>query len=212
MEKTVHLEKRRAAMNQETDSTASSAPRKRQSVTKPFLSGWRKELWDWTKALVIAFAVVLLLQAYVFQLSTVRQHSMEPTLHERQWLFVNKISYEFGHPHRGDVVILRDPSSGPDRKDFLVKRVIGVPGDRLEIRNGELYLNGELTVESYTDVKIEDGDFGPTQVSTGHYFVMGDNRHLNASKDSREFKEVPENTIKGRAEMIIWPISRWAKL
>lgn len=199
-------------MDQETLSRVSPAPRQKKKEDKPVLSGWRKEVWDWTKALIVAFIVVYLLKSYVFQLSTVRQHSMEPTLHERQWLFVNKISYEWGHPQRGDVVVLKDPSLGPDRKDYLVKRVIGMPGDRLEIRNGQLYVNGELTIEPYTDAKIEDGDYGPTQVSAGHYFVMGDNRHLRASKDSRDFKEVPENMIKGRAELIIWPISRWAKL
>ncbi|WP_246042179.1 signal peptidase I [Cohnella pontilimi] len=197
-------------MDQETG--VSPAPRQRKKADKPALSGWRKEVWDWTKALIVAFVVVYLLKTYVFQLSTVRQHSMEPTLHEREWLFVNKISYEFSHPGRGDVIVLQDPSMGPDRKDYLVKRVIGVPGDRLEIRNGQLYINGELTIERYTDVKIEDGDYGPVQVSAGHYFVMGDNRHSRASKDSRDFDQVPENKIKGRAELIIWPISRWAKL
>jgi signal peptidase I len=69
-----------------------------------------------------------------------------------------------------------------------------------------------LKVEPYTDVMIEDGDFGPVKVSTSHYFVMGDNRHQYASKDSRKFDQVPEELIKGRADLIIWPISRWAKL
>lgn len=179
---------------------------------KPALSGWRKELWDWTKALVVAVIIVLLLKQYVFQLSTVKKVSMEPTLHENEWLFVNKIALEIGSLERGDVVILKDPSEGTDRKEFLVKRIVGIPGDTLEIRAGELYINGDLKVEPYTDVKIEDGDFGPATVSPGHYFVMGDNRHKSASKDSRAFKEVPENLIQGRADLIVWPISRWTKL
>lgn len=183
-----------------------------QKDRKPALSGWRKELWDWTKALVVAVIIVLLLKQFVFQLSTVKKVSMEPTLHENEWLFVNKIVLEIGNLERGDVVILKDPSEGADRKEFLVKRIVGMPGDTLEIRAGELYINGELKVEPYTDVKIEDGDFVPAKVSAGHYFVMGDNRHLSASKDSRAFKEVPENLIQGRADMIVWPISRWAKL
>ena len=117
-----------------------------------------------------------------------------------------------GDLKRGDVVILKDPSDGEARKEYLVKRIVGMPGDTLEIRKGELYINGELKVESYTDAPIEDGDFGPTTVSPGHFFVLGDNRHLNASKDSREFNEVPADLIKGRADMIVWPISKWAKL
>lgn len=189
-----------------------SVPGRRRADRGPWLTGWKKELWDWSKALIVALIVVLLLRAFVFQLSTVRMHSMEPTLYEGEWLFVNKISYEFGEPKRGDVVILKDPSDGPGKKEYLVKRVVGIPGDKLEIRGGRLYLNGELTVERYTNSKIEDGDYGPTQVREGHYFVMGDNRHLNASKDSRSFNEVPQDMIKGKAEFIIWPIVRWAGL
>jgi signal peptidase I len=197
-----------------SEDTGNPQPSRQRARKEPGsgLAGWRKEVWDWSIALIVAIVVVLLLRAFVFQLSTVRMHSMEPTLYENEWLFVNKISYEFGHPGRGDVVILRDPSDGPDRKEFLVKRIVGLPGDRLEVRAGQLYLNGELTIEPYTDTKIEDGDYGPMQVSTGHYFVMGDNRHQGASKDSRAFKEVPEDMIKGRAEFIIWPIVRWEML
>ncbi|MCD9024529.1 signal peptidase I [Cohnella silvisoli] len=197
-------------MRQQADTIASGS--RRRSVQKQGLSGWRKELWDWSKALIVAFIIVLLLRAFVFQLSTVKSYSMQPTLYEHEWLFINKIALEFGSLSRGDVVILKDPDTGPDRKEFLVKRIIGLPGDKLEIRAGQLYINGELKVESYTDVKIEGQDFGPTTVSSGHYFVMGDNRHQGASKDSRVFKEVPEEMFKGRADFIIWPISRWAKL
>ncbi len=178
----------------------------------PWLTGWRKELWDWAKALIVAAAIVLLLKTFVFQLSTVRKISMEPTLHENEWLFVNKIALRLGSLDRGDVVIFKDPSGDGEGKEFLVKRIIGVPGDKLEIRDGELYLNGELKVEPYTDSKIEDGDFGPTTVSPGHYFVLGDNRHRSASKDSRAFKEVSEELVQGRADLIVWPISRIKKL
>ncbi|MBN2982056.1 signal peptidase I [Cohnella algarum] len=184
----------------------------RTRASRPERPAWAKELRDWAKALLVALVVVVLLRAYVFQLSTVKSISMEPTLHEKQWLFVNKLSYRFGSPDRGDVVILKDPSDGPDRKSLLVKRVIGIPGDKLEIRGGHLYVNGELRIEPYTDSPIEDGDFGPVTVSEGHYFVMGDNRHLGSSKDSRTFDEVPESFVKGRAEAILWPITRWSGL
>ncbi|MFC5530364.1 signal peptidase I [Cohnella yongneupensis] len=185
---------------------------KTRTEKSPYLTGWKKELWDWSKALIVAFVIVLLLKAYVFQLSTVKHQSMQPTLYENEWLFINKIAYEFGDPKRGDVVILKDPSEDDTRKEHLVKRIIGMPGDTLEIRNGQLYINGELKVESYTDVKIEDGDYGPVTVTPDHYFVMGDNRHLNGSKDSRTFNEVPISMIEGRGDFILWPISKWAKL
>lgn len=199
-------------MRQQEKPVVTGSRRRLAVQDKPGLSGWRKELWDWTKALLVAVIIVLLLRAFVFQLSTVKKVSMEPTLHENEWLFVNKIALKLGSLDRGDVVILKDPSEGQGKKDFLVKRIVALPGDTLEIRNGELYINGELKVEPYTDVKIEDGDYGPTTVSAGHYFVLGDNRHKSASKDSRAFKEVPEDLIEGRADLIVWPISRWTKL
>jgi len=185
---------------------------KKEKAYRPGLSGWRKELWDWTKALIVAAVIVLLLRAYVFQLSTVKKVSMQPTLHENEWLFVNKIALKLGSLDRGDVVILQDPSGAGEKKEFLVKRIVALPGDTLEIRDGELYVNGDLKVEPYTDSKIEDGDFGPTTVGEGHYFVLGDNRHMNASKDSRAFKEVPEELIQGRADFVVWPISKLKKL
>jgi signal peptidase I len=197
-------------MRRQTEATESG--NRKRSAQKMGLSGWRKELWDWSKALIVAFLLVLLLRAIVFQLSTVKSYSMEPTLREHEWLFINKIVLNIGKLDRGDVVILKDPSEGPDRKQFLVKRIVGIPGDTLEIRDGQLYINGALKVEPYTDVLIEDDDLAALTVAAGHYFVMGDNRHKSASKDSRKFKQVPEELIKGRADLIIWPISRWDKL
>jgi signal peptidase I len=197
-------------MRRQTEATESGS--RKRSAQKMGLSGWRKELWDWSKALIVAFLLVLLLRAFVFQLSTVKSYSMEPTLREHEWLFINKIVLNIGKLDRGDVVILKDPSEGPDRKQFLVKRIVGIPGDTLEIRDGQLYINGALKVEPYTDVLIEDDDLAALTVAAGHYFVMGDNRHKSASKDSRKFKQVPEELIKGRADLIIWPISRWDKL
>jgi signal peptidase I len=173
---------------------------------------WRKELWGWIRTLAIAFGIVLLLRTYVFQISTVRSISMQPTLYEREWLFINKVVYVFGHPKRGDVIILQDPEKEAGNPHYLVKRVIGEPGDTVEIRNGFVYVNGERLVEPYTDTVIEDGDMSPVRVSAGHYFVMGDNRRFAASRDSRSFREVPEERIVGRAEFILWPVTSWKRL
>lgn len=172
---------------------------------------WVEELLDWTKTLGIAVVIVLLANTFLFNLSKVEGSSMEPTLEEGEWLFINKIGYRFGSPERGDVVILKDPSQGVDKKEFLVKRVIGIPGDRIEVREGLLYLNGELFVEKYTDVDMSDS-FGPYVVPEEHFFVLGDNRRPNASKDSRAFQAVPKALIKGEAELVLWPVTRWTSL
>ncbi|MFD0711905.1 signal peptidase I [Paenibacillus sp. GCM10027626] len=181
-----------------------------QAAAKADKSGakWRKELWDWTRTLAIALVVVMLLHYFVFNLSTVEGQSMEPTLTEKEWLFVNKISYFIGKPALGDIVILEDPSDRPEKKEFLVKRIVGVQGDAIEVREGQLYRNGELIVERYTDSEIEDIDFGPVVVEPDKYFVMGDNRHARASLDSRSFGTVSRDHIKGRADFVLWPIAK----
>ncbi|WP_219835296.1 signal peptidase I [Paenibacillus sp. R14(2021)] len=178
---------------------------------KPFPE-WAAELRDWGVTLLVAVVVVLCMHYFVFNLSTVEGQSMEPSLYEKEWLFVNKISYLTGSPSAGDVVILKDPAETAQRKEYLVKRIIGVPGDKIEVRDGQLYRNGKLVVEPYTDVQIEDLDYGPETIAAGHYFVMGDNRHAKASRDSRSFHAVPRSYILGRADLIIWPITKWGRL
>lgn len=170
--------------------------------------GWQKELWEWVKSIGTALVIVLILNQFIFNLSTVEGHSMQPTLEDNEWLFINRAVYLFGEPKRGDIVILRDPHRNLGWNQYLVKRVIGVPGDAVEIRGGELYVNDQPLDEPYIDVQIEDGDMPLITLGDGEYFVMGDNRHWRSSLDSREFGPVPETLIKGRAEFVIWPLSR----
>jgi signal peptidase I len=171
---------------------------------------WRSNLVDWIKALIIAMVIVVLLQTYVFNLSKVKGESMQPTLHEQDRLFVDKIVYAFAKPKRGEVVILRDPS--PDvGKQYLVKRVVAIPGDELQISNHQLIVNGVVQSESYTNTGIEDNKPFHLTLQADEYFVMGDNRHHEKSKDSRRFGPVHSSDIIGRADMIVWPLSnfRW---
>ncbi|REE90533.1 signal peptidase I [Paenibacillus taihuensis] len=170
-------------------------------------SPWAAELRSWLLTLAIAVLIVFGMHLFVFNLSTVKGQSMEPTLYESEWLFVNKLALLIGPPKIGDVVILKDPAEAEGRKEYLVKRIVGLPGDTIEIRQGQLYRNGKLVVEPYTDTEIEDLDYGPDTISADHYFVMGDNRHAKASRDSRSFHAVPRSSILGRADFIIWPIA-----
>lgn len=184
----------------------------RSSEPKP---GWLRELFEWLKTAAIAFAIVLALHLFVFNLSTVEGHSMEPTLAEKEWLFVNKMIYMIRSPKVGEIVILEDPvdvNMGIDKPELLVKRVVGLPGDQIEIYNKKLYRNGKLVNEPYVDTEIEGYDYGPHIVEQGRYFVLGDNRHAQASKDSRAFGSVPESYIKGKAEFIVWPLKQMTTL
>lgn len=175
-------------------------------------NSWAAELWDWVKTIAIAFVIMVLLNMFVFNLSMVKGESMQPTLVASERLFINKVVYRFSAPSHGDVIVLKDPSDGPDKKEFLVKRVVGVPGDTIEVKDQKLYVNGAAQQEGYTDVPIEDPGFEPIVLEEGRYFVMGDNRHLGKSKDSRMFGSVKESDIVGRAEFIFWPLSEIKKL
>lgn len=188
-----------AELNAETDAM--------EQANKPRRSA-RAELWEWTKSIIAAFVIVFIIHMFVFNLSTVKGSSMDPTLADGEWLFINKISYWIGGPKRGDIVILKDPDGDLGFRQYLVKRIVGMPGDMVEIMDRKLYINGKALHEPYTDVEIQDGNYGPEKVPPGHYFVMGDNRRQWASTDSRTFHAVPEDLIKGKAQFVIWPLSQ----
>lgn len=167
---------------------------------------WLAELKDWVKTFVIALLIVLIIHQFGFNVSVVNGHSMEPTLQDKERLFVNKAVYLLGEPHRGDVVVLKDPRPAPEVQ-YLVKRVVAVPGDTVEIRQNKLYVNGELYEKPHTaNAPIDEGEFGPLVIPDKHYYVMGDNR--SSSVDSRRFGVVEESAIRGRAEFILWPLDK----
>lgn len=188
---------------------AAGRPRRNPDGNRP---DWLRELLDWFKTLAIAVIIVAAVNLFIFNLSAVDGISMEPTLDSGEWLFVNKIGYRFGKPGRGDIVVLKDPAPDAGGGQYIVKRIIGTAGDTIEIRSGKLYVNGELQIEPYTDVEIAGPAFGPLTVEPGHVFVMGDNRRRGASKDSRSFGTVPASALIGKAEFIVWPVTRWMKL
>lgn len=124
---------------------------------------------------------------------------MEPNFHDGEFLLVNKIVYMLHAPERGDVVVLRYPPV-PSR-DFI-KRVIGLPGDRVEIINGRVHINGEMLSEPYP---LNEGSYtyGPVTVGSDEYFVLGDNR--NNSSDSHSWGMLPAKNIVGKAWFAYWP-------
>ena len=194
--------------NESLEGVTLESPNSPNSMTGEHKPGWKGELWDWIKTLVVVFVIMSLLNIFVFNLSMVKGQSMQPTLVEKERLFINKIIYTFSAPKQGEVVVLHDPSQDDSKKEFLVKRVIGVPGDVVEVKDHQLYLNGQLQQEAYIDVSIQDQDFAEVKLEADQYFVMGDNRHLGESKDSRYFGTVASDLIVGRAEFIFWPFNK----
>ncbi|MDQ0350427.1 signal peptidase I [Alkalibacillus filiformis] len=162
----------------------------------------KREIWEWTKAIVIALVIAFILRTFVFATSVVEGASMDPTLESGERVIFNKAVYIVDEPERGDIVIIQHP-----HKNY-VKRVIGLPNETLEARDNVLYIDGEAVDEGYlTDHELEGtGNIDPIEIPDGQYYVMGDNREI--SKDSRNGLGLIEGEdIIGRSEVIIFPFS-----
>ena len=134
----------------------------------------------------------------------IRSVSMQPNLYEDERVIVDKVSYLFHPPQRGDVVVLDLPAEPED----LIKRVIGLPGETIELNAGVVYIDGQPLKESY--VRPSPGNLPARKLGADEYFVMGDNR--GNSKDSRIFGPIPRESIVGRAWIIYWPPANWGLL
>lgn len=166
---------------------------------------------DWVITIAIALAVVLFINFVIIVNSTVPSGSMEPTIMSHSRMIGFRVAYWFADPERGDVMVFRFPD---DPSQLFVKRVIGLPGETVEIIDGKTYIDGELLEEDYindnyylTDLAYED--YGPYVVPENSYFMMGDNR--GNSRDSRVWDNpfVERNAIIGRAWLCYWPFSRF---
>ena len=167
-----------------------------------------EEIKDLVVSIVIAVVLAMIIRTFVVELYLVDGPSMRPTLQHAQRLVVNKFIYHFRAPEKGEVLIFRYPKD-PSR-DFI-KRVIAVPGDTIEIKDGNVFVNGELQNEDYILSKCR-GDYPKSTIPEGHIFVMGDNR--NNSEDSRfpDVGFVPFDLIKGKAMLVFWPLDAWKTL
>ncbi len=154
-----------------------------------------------------AFAIAMLVQAFLLKPFTVHQESMEPTLLEGDRILLSRLTYHFREPTVGDVVVFDSPLN--DSED-LVKRVVGVAGDRVAVNDGDLYVNGVAILEPYLLSQDFAGTMPEQVVPEGHVFVMGDNRDV--SGDSRSFGPVSMARIIGEALCTYWPIGRWRRL
>jgi signal peptidase I len=155
--------------------------------------------------LLVSFALVFgFVRPFVMEAFWIPSGSMIPTLEIGDRVLVNKFIYRFTEPKRGDIVVF---TSVDDPKEDLIKRVVGVPGDKIAVRGGKLFLNGEPQKEPYTNKKLPDRSFfARTTVPKDHVFVMGDNRGNSA--DSRVFGPLPKKNIEGEAFLRFWPPDR----
>ncbi len=167
-------------------------------------------LVDSVQTFLIAAAVFLVIYAFLFRPFEVKGDSMYPNFHDQEYVITNLIILRFQSPKLGDVIVFKAP---PDPSKDYIKRVIGVPGDTVLLKDGSVYLNGKLLDESAylnSDVKTTGSDFlkdgDSLKVPADEYFVMGDNRPY--SSDSREWGFVKKDEVVGESLFVYWPVTR----
>lgn len=169
-------------------------------------------LIDWIVVIGVALLVAFLVRTFVLAHFVVDGQSMDTTLHDGDRVFVNKLSYRLHDPNRGDVVVLHE-INGTSERD-LIKRVIALEGETIEIRNCVVFIDAVELVEPYLDPEDVTpgncgGDYPPTPVPEDHVFVMGDNRDGSMDSRSGEVGPIAEDDIVGRAFVVFWPTSNW---
>lgn len=172
---------------------------------QPDRSSRKSTLREWLETVVVALLVALVIRGFVVQVYLVEGESMEPTLHTQERLLVNKFLYWFRGPAPGEIVVLRDPTQGRE----LIKRVVAVAGETVEVRSGVVYVDGKPLDEPYKNtLYTQYPDTPAVEVPEGSIYVMGDNR--GRSYDSRMIGPVEIDLVDGKAFFLFWPLDRFA--
>jgi len=168
---------------------------------------------SWVRDLAFSVLIAIVLIVFIYQPVKVEGSSMEPGLSDNERIFINKFTYKLnlGDVRRGDTVVFWYPA---DTSKSYIKRVIGLPGDRIRIVHGQVYVNGSLLAEDYVAEANRDSitwaDGREVRVPDGDYFVLGD--HRNSSSDSRAWGWVPRENIYGKAVFVYWPLAKLGRV
>ncbi len=174
--------------------------------------GWKQEregisLWrEILESVVLAVILAAIIRIWLFEPFYIPSPSMQPTLYPHDRIIVSKAAYRFHPPKRGDIVVFKFPL---DPSRALIKRIVALEGETIEIKNGYVYINGKMLEEPYIIHELTP-NYGPYKVPKGHCFVMGDNR--NNSEDSRMWGPLAKKYIIGKAVLIYWPPERMGLL
>jgi signal peptidase I len=169
----------------------------------------RGQLWENVQVIAIALTLSLLLRIFVAEPRYIPSDSMFPTLEVGDRLVVEKVSYRFADPHRGDIIVFQPPKQlqiqGYEKDQAFIKRIIGEPGQTVAVRDGKVYINNTALAESYI-AEPPNYSLEPVKIPAGSVFVMGDNR--NNSNDSHVWGFLPQDNIIGRAIFRFYPFNR----
>jgi signal peptidase I len=172
------------------------------------LKGIMKSLSEWIIIIAVAFLLSLVIRNYVIDTRIVPSGSMLPTIQLQDRLIVDRVFYKGDSFKRGDIIVFQAPETAMEDKD-LVKRLIGLPGEKVEIKNGKVFIGDKALNEPYVE-SPPDYDYGPITVPPDSYFMLGDNR--SASKDSHVWGFLPSDKILGRVWIRYWPANSFGPL
>ena len=158
------------------------------------------ELIKKEKLFILVIIIIILLKIFIFNFILVKGDSMNPKYKNNDFMFLNKIIYSFKPIRRGEVIVLKY------KNNDLIKRIIGLPNDKIKVENGKLYINNKEYLENYINSYTASYDFDEITLKDNEYFVMGDNRYN--SYDSRNFGTITKNNIIGRVEFKIFPFDK----
>lgn len=208
-----------ALLSADAAKTAKKAKKEKEKKT------FKEELLSWIYTLLAALVIVTLIRTFIFEPIRVDGESMQNTLLDGDIVLVTKPEYWSGDYERGDIIICRYPNRNTENSVSLggsleitftnhtlfVKRLVGLPGDKLEFREGVLYINDQMVDESHIDTQIPSRtNLGPIVLGADEYFVVGDNR--GNSNDSRSVGPISEDMIVGHVSYVIWPLSDFGKV
>jgi signal peptidase I len=175
---------------------------------QPAASNFHRELRVWARDLLLAMCFAVVIIVFLYQPVKVEGTSMAPLISDQERIFINKMAYRFEPIARGDVVVFWYPR---DRTKSFIKRVVGLPGETVDILRGHVFVNGRAVAEPYVPPEyLDNSDFPPTHIPAGEYFVMGD--HRDSSNDSRVFGPVEYSDIYGKAVFAYWPMDHFGTL
>ena len=192
-------------MTQSTPDIAVEGPAEDGPVEPKRNEGLRSFV-EWVAVIAGALVIAVVIKTFLFQAFYIPSESMVPTLKIGDRVLVNKLSYDLHDVNRGDIIVFERPPDAPkDDIPDLIKRVVGLPGDTIESKDGDVYINGDLLKEPYLPADTPTDRLERQKVPEGQVFVMGDNR--THSLDSRSFGPIDQDLIVGRAFIRIWPFS-----